>query len=194
MPRGYLLARLFLILGGLSACGGPAIYFNNLDVAYSRGEVLLATDGKALRVEVFGKLTPERPLEEGALARAVARALGRSGPHWFRVRYTTSDDDESSDRRYKIRWLFNVPTIFHTRGACADDMAGMASDWREATGLFVAAFCRNERSLTWARGSIAGVESIESAKFYQILGATGRVLLPPRNPLLWGDCPIGRCD
>lgn len=194
MRRGYLFACSLLLLGGLAACSGPAIYNYDYDVAYSRGEVLFASMSKPLRVEAFGRLKPGPALEEGALASAVAHGLRRSGPQWFRARYTADDAVESSDRRYKLRWLFNVPTIFHTRGACADDVAGMAADWREATGLFVAAFCRNERSLTWARGSIAGIESVTSAEFYRIVGATGHLLLPPRNPVLDDDCSVSTCD
>ncbi len=193
MRHGYFVACSLVLLGGLAACSGPAVYTNDFDVAYSRGEVLFASKSKPIRVEVFGQLKPDPALEEGALATAVARALRRSGPQWFPAHYTADDAVDSSDRRYKLRWLFNVPVTFPTRDTCADDTAAAASEWREPTGVFVAAFCRNERRLTWARGSTAGIESASSAEFYDLVGMTGRLLLPPRNPLLEGDCGIWPC-
>jgi hypothetical protein len=192
-PRGYLFVCSLVLLGSLAACSGPAIHTNDYDVAYSRGEVLFASKSKPIRVETFGQLTPGPALEEGALAGAVVRGLRRSGPQWFVGRYTADSAIEASDRRYKLRWLFNVPVTFPTRDTCADDAAAAASEWREPTGIFVAAFCRNERRLTWARGSTAGIESVTSAEFYELVGTTGRLLMPPRNPLLEDDCAIWPC-
>ena len=88
MRRGCLFACSLLLLGGLAACSGPAVYMYDYDVAYSRGEVLFASTSKPLRVEAFGQLKPGPALEEGALASAVAHGPRRSGPQWFRARYT----------------------------------------------------------------------------------------------------------
>ncbi len=194
MRSGTFFACSLVLLGGLAACSGPAVYTNDFDVAYSRGEVLFASKSKPIRVEAFGRLKPGPTLEKGALAKAVARGLRRSGPQWFPARYTADDAVDSSNRRYKLRWLFNVPLTFPTRDACTDHAVASVSEWQEPTGVFVAAFCRNERRLTWARGSTAGIESAASAEFYDLVGMTGRLLLPPYNPLLQSDCGIWPCD
>lgn len=194
MRHGSFVACVLLLLGGLAACSGPAIYTNDFDIAYSRESVLFASKAKPIRVEAFGQMQPGSALQEGALAIAVARGLRGAGPQWFPARYTVDNAIDASDRRYKLRWLFNVPVTFRTRDACADDAAASASEWQEPTGIFVAAFCRNERRLTWARGSTAGIENAISAEFYDLVGMTGRLLLPPYNPLLQDDCSIWPCD
>lgn len=193
MHTSHGFACALLLFGGLSACSGPSVHTNDYDIAYSRGEALFASKTKPIRVEAFGQLIPGSTFKEDGLESAIAQGLRRRGPQWFVARYTTDDTPGSSDPRYKLRWLFNVPVTFPTRTACADDAAAAASEWQEPTGVFVAAFCRNERRLTWARGSTAGIEGIDSDKFSELVGMTGRLLLPPRNPILKGDCNILPC-
>lgn len=191
---------------GLGACAGPSVHFTDFYTVYDRGEVVYASRNGALKVEAFGRLSLETDLDAQALARAVAQTMSRHGPQWFRADYAT-EASEAVDSDYRLRWMFNVPAGFPMASACSDRVTAGAPEWVEATGLVVAAFCRGQRELSVARGSLgrprtearagarAGARAWGAATLTELVAAMGRELLPQRNPDLKNDkCRVVPCS
>ena len=61
MRHGYLFACSLLLLGGLAACSGPAIYNYDYDVAYSRGEAFVVKTTFGPKCEPVMLLVIARP-------------------------------------------------------------------------------------------------------------------------------------
>ncbi|MCZ6637513.1 MAG: hypothetical protein O7C66_04885 [Alphaproteobacteria bacterium] len=175
------------VLATLAACSGPAIYFTDIDTAYTRSEVLYATKGGPLPVEAIGQVTFEETLRGQALEQTVVRALSRFGPHWFAAGFTAGKDADPAPY-YRVRWLFNPPVNFPYYTACAKDLGVQSRAWGEETGLVIAAFCRGTRLLSAARGSYGRPADADPAAFPRFIGIMGLVLMPLRNPDRGNDC------
>ncbi len=187
-PRriGFLAAAV--LVAGVAACGSPMVHFDHFDIAYSGGEVS-AGAGDKLLVEVIGAPTPVGDGDETALRDAVTRAMREHGPQWFRTDYT-SDAAEADDRRYRLRVLFGLPLTFNLTTVCKDRWLANRAVWQQASDLMAIAFCRGQRTLSAARGSVGELDTFraDSAGFGRFLGIASRIVLPSRNPLLIDDC------
>ena len=185
-------AAIALAALGLGACAGPSIHYVDTDLGYEPGEVRYATaDGKAIRVETVGQVTPVAPYTSQAQDAMVARALSRYGPHWFTGGFTagvTASREAETDDLYKVRWLFNPPLGFSALRACAESLQAEAAGWTDATGRVVAAFFRDERTLSEASGSMGAEPRPGSTTLAKLIGTMGLVLLPPRDPTRGDDC------
>ncbi len=183
MRLGRKRRSLFIIAATLAvgACGAPSVYNAEHMSAYTHGEVLRAANDRSFRIEAIGGIGSGTRIEADRLEATLAQALERHGPHWFRPNYTTAATGEA-DPHYRLRWLFNVPAGFPNSSACRDDVGTAAAGWREQTGVVVAAFCREERFLSLARGSFGAAEDIDSPAFARWVGMMGRSVLPLRNP------------
>jgi len=173
---------------GLTACSGPMVHFDHFDLAYTRGETAWGA-GNALFVEVIGRPKPDAELDDPAWRALVAGAVQAKGPKWFRTTYTT-DPSKAHDPRYRLRVLFGIPVNFNIDTACEDRWPRDWAKWHQESALMAMAFCREQRELSTARGSIGDLGEFRPGDeaFRTFIGIVARTVLPIRNPLLDRDC------
>jgi hypothetical protein len=173
---------------GVAACGIPAIHFEHFDIAYSPGETAWGA-GDALFVEVIGRPKSDPRLDDRAWQALVAGAIQDKGPQWFRTTYTT-DASKAHDRRYRLRVLFGIPVNFNIDTACEDRWRHDHAKWRQASDLMAITFCRGQRELSAARGSVGKLGEFRPREeaFRDFIGIAARIVLPIRNPEFDTDC------
>jgi hypothetical protein len=171
------LVLVVIALGSLGACGAPTVSRGHTEFGYTPGEIQLATAGESLKIETFGVVDTEAPVDQGAVDDAVATAMARHGPRWFGGTYAVAPDGEP-DPRYRLRWLFNLPLGFRSASVCGDGLDEKAAGWTEPTGQVLAVFCRRERGLSFTYGSLGDGLDMDTKAFSKFIGTMGLVLLP----------------
>ena len=174
---GIRLVLVVIALGALGACGLPTVSRGHTEFGYTPGEIGLATADGPLRIETFGVVDTGAPVDQGAVDVAVAAAMARHGPQWFGGTYAV-DPDAEPDPRYRLRWLFNIPLGFRSHGVCGAGLDQEAAGWTEPTGQVLAAFCRQERSLSYTYGSLGDGLHMNTKAFSKFIGTMGLELLP----------------
>ncbi len=185
----FLKRRLFLItilsLGTLACLvNGDLIRPAYYSLAYSKGHAMLAANGQSIKINVL------IGADKDGYATKVSEGLNKYGPKWLNARYApiSKNNDQGP---YQMKWAFDVTENGNAAALCRKQ----SSDLRElvpSTGVVLAAFCLNNKTLTSARARVKSLPN--SDEFLKTIGAIGRELLVIHNPVREDNCwVIGDC-
>jgi len=180
---------LRLLLAGCSASGG-VITYGEMDSGYSLQEFAYAGGPGEIWTEVMGNpFTQPKP----ELDRAVTDAMytAHFGPA---TRFTTMPGPKAR-RTYRVRLIFNGPET-NAMSACGA-VPPVPAIYRGGDVLFFAAFCRDDRALTFLRAAGDKFTSPEDPRFVAFIREVTIRLFPPENPDLHNQlhdhCQMNDC-
>jgi len=178
-----------LILAGCSSSGG-VISYSEMDTGYSIQEFAYAGGSGELWTEVMGNpFTQAKP----ELDRAVTDAMYAShfGPA---TRFTTTPDQKAV-RTYHVRLMFNGPET-NAMAACGV-VPPLPPTYRGGDVLLFAAFCRDDRALTFLRAAGDKFTGPEDPRFQAFIREITIRLFPPQNPEMHDQdhdhCQMNNC-
>ncbi|MFQ5784844.1 MAG: hypothetical protein ACE5H8_08460 [Alphaproteobacteria bacterium] len=179
LMRCVAAATLLLVAG----CAGPngglttAISYNQVESAYSPGEVGYAADGRDLRVVVRGK--PFAGADRAELEAAVIDGMANQ-PGWFVTNYTTTPNETARDL-YRVVWLFGVTpqtSRYAICGAAPGDFVAL----EQGGNTVMAGFCRLDQPLTYLGGTLGDVRSLDDPRFRRFVTVATHIVFPRLDP------------
>jgi hypothetical protein len=178
-----------LFLAGCTASGGTISYFV-LDSGYEPTEFAYAGGPGELWTEVMGNpFTQAKP----DLDRSVTAAMydAHFGPA---TRFTTTPGPKAR-RTYHVRLMFNGPET-NSMSACGA-VPPLPPSYRGGDVLVFAAFCRDDRALTFLRAQGDKFTGPDDPRFLTFMREITIRLFPPQNPDMHnqdhGNCSQGDC-
>ncbi len=180
---------LCLLLAGCTASGGTISYFV-LDSGYSLQEFAYAGGPGELWTEVMGNPFMQAKPD---LDRSVTTAMYDShfGPA---MRFTTTPGP-AARRTYHVRLIFNGPET-NSMSACGA-LPPLQPSYRGGNVLLFAAFCRDDRALTFLRAAGDKFAGLDDPRFQTFIREVTIRLFPPQNPDMHSQtqdhCQMGDC-
>ena len=180
---------LCLFLAGCSGSGG-VITYSEMDTGYSPQEFAYAGGPGELWTEVLGDpFTQPKP----ELDRAVTDAMYAA--HFGPATRFTAMPDAKARRTYRVRMIFNGPET-NAMLACAAQPP-LPPVYRGGSVLLFAAFCRDDRALTFLRAAGDKFAGPDDPRFVVFIREVTIRLFPPVNPDLHNQlhdaCPMNDC-
>lgn len=165
---------LGLLLAGCSASGG-VITYTEMDTGYSPQEFAYAGGPGELWTEVMGNpfTAPKPELDQAVTATMYAAHFGPA------TRFTTTPGPKAL-RTYRVQLMFNGPET-NAMAACGP-VAPIPAIYRGGNVLLFAAFCRDDRALTFLRAAGDKFAGPEDPRFVAFIREITIRLFPPQNP------------